>query len=267
MFSSHGRAPMPMFNVPQALLWIANYQARKFSADDLKARLTYLADSPSLFAVHQMFSKKGKLPEDNTRSDIQESLSAEIEDPAEVIFKNSHDDLVQNLFAGKIAMRGRPVQTQACAIPFSVSFGYLLGCAPISHLEVIPAAAFGDLQFKDREGVEAVPLDFPSREFPRWRDLSLSGDDVRRLWPERKRAPASRLGRAPAADWDALQCGIGVECRKHGYIPPDSDGPLGWKTQADVEKWAAKFLTSRMENASESTLREHVKEALLSLKA
>jgi hypothetical protein len=174
---------MPMFNVPQALLWIANYQVRKFSADDLKARLAYLADRPSVFAVHQMFSKKGNLPEDNTRSDIQESLSAEIADPAEIIFNNSHDDLVQNLFAGRIAMRGRPVQTQACAIPFSVSFGYLLGCAPISHLEVIPAAAFGDLQFKDREGVEAVPLDFPSREFPRWRDLSLSGDDVRRLWP------------------------------------------------------------------------------------
>src|ERR1700720_3608671 len=105
MFSSYGRAPMPMFNVPQALLWIANYQVRKFSADDLKARLAYLADSPSVFAVHQMFSKKG---EANTRSDVQESLSAKIADPDEIIFKNSHDELVQKkLVAGRITMRGR----------------------------------------------------------------------------------------------------------------------------------------------------------------
>src|SRR6202040_2285965 len=123
------------------------------------------------------------------------------------------------------------------------------------------SASFAELKFADLDGVEAVPLDFPSREFPRWRDLSVVAGKGRRLWAERKRGPASRLGRAPSADWDALQCAIGVECRVYGYIPPDSDGPPGWKIQADVEKWAAKFLIQRGENATESTIRVHVKQA------
>jgi hypothetical protein len=55
------------------------------------------------------------------------------------------------------------------------------------------------LRFIDREGIEAVPKDFPAREFPRWRDHSVVADDVRRLWPietpiaaGKKRGPKTR---------------------------------------------------------------------------
>ena len=109
---------MPVFNIAQALLWVCNYRLRKFTADELETRLT-LANpigfeggprAPSLTAVASMFSKGVFLPNATNRCDVPESLRTDVADSAAAIFQSAHDELLQNLLNGKLAMRGREVR-------------------------------------------------------------------------------------------------------------------------------------------------------------
>src|SRR6202040_305537 len=98
------------------------------------------------------------------------------------------------------AMRGREVrQPETFRLENGArgSIEYLPGRGPTTYLDFIPAAEFAELRFIDREGIEAVPKD-PAREFPRWRDLSVAADDVRRLWPIETPDAGKKRGPAPA---------------------------------------------------------------------
>jgi hypothetical protein len=116
-----------MFNVAQALLWIGNYQSRKFKPDGLKVLLAHLANpctvqgrpcAPSLFVVDRLFSKGADLPPNTTMKDIQEALRVLNDEgpcpaggyPAPSILQGAHDDFLHNLFNRKLEMNGREVR-------------------------------------------------------------------------------------------------------------------------------------------------------------
>ncbi len=159
----------------------------------MEAKLAQLADprAASLVSVDALFSKWVSLPGANTRGDIQKALRAGNDkwarprSPAASIFQRAQDELL----AGKITMRGRPVRPPKM---FRLDSGSVIEFPPfpplpdaVEPLEIIPGAALAELRFIDREGIEAVPDQrrFPAREFPRWRDLSIVAEDVRRVWP------------------------------------------------------------------------------------
>jgi hypothetical protein len=183
---------MLMFNIPQALLWIAIYECRKFGDDELNERLTKLAasidceDRPnSLLAVHLKFQAPIKLQDAKEIRDIPESMLGAGSAVAAVIYKTAHDELLRAGLSGKITMRGCPLSNGIiAAVPHAASIGYLPGWEPAARLEAIPPDEFARLTFIDGDkGVEAVPKESPARGFPRWCDLSLVADDVRKLWP------------------------------------------------------------------------------------
>lgn len=197
---------MSMFNVPQALLWIGNHKLEKFDPDRLEKHLALLASpinfegsprAPSLFAVLLAFQKPVALPDGEDTNDVTESLSTAIADPATAILKGAQDELLRNLLAGNIVMYGREVrQPEEILLKNGTRSHIERAPGPSIPLEAIPAASFAGVRFIDREGVEAAPKEFPAKEFPRWCDLSLSEDDVRRLWPI-KRPPAVGKKRGP----------------------------------------------------------------------
>ena|ERR1700730_9645878 len=69
-------------------------------------------------------------------------------------------------------------------------------------------------------------------------------------------------GRPPKCDWEAAADALKIECEKQGCVPPDRDGPKGWKTKADVERWTATLLAARKEKVEETAIRVHVSEIL-----
>jgi hypothetical protein len=220
---------MPVFNVAQALLWICNCMVRKFAASKLEARLAFLAKprtvpggscAPPLVTINEMFSKGASLPEDatmgdirkalriisdedpplpgaNTRGDIQKALQAmKDERPrAASVLQRALDELARKLLDGKLTMIGRRARQPATILLKNggwTSIEYPRGCGPVIDPEIIPAAAFAELRFIDTgDGIEAVPLDYPARKFPCWRDLSVREADVRRLWPAEPRWPGA----------------------------------------------------------------------------
>jgi hypothetical protein len=124
---------MPVFNIAQALLRVCNYRLRKFTADELETRLTLFANptgfeggprAPSLTAVASMFSKGVFLPNASYRCDVPGSLRMDVADSA-AIFQSAHDELLQNLLNGKLAIRGRRLENGAWG-----SIEYLPGRGP-----------------------------------------------------------------------------------------------------------------------------------------
>lgn len=103
--------------------------------------------------------------------------------------------------------------------------------------------------------------------FEVFRDITVNKGDIDRLWPDQNPAQRSTRGRKPAANWDALEDAIRFECNRLDCTPPDADGPQNWRTQADVERWAADFLQDRGEGVSESTVRGYVRKILHAIKA
>jgi hypothetical protein len=190
---------MPVFNVAQALLWICNCMVRKFTPAELEAKLALLAGTPtaqdvpctpSLIAINAMFSVGTRLPGANTRGDIQKALQAmKDERPrAASVLQRAHDKLARKLLDGKLTMIGRRARQPKTP-----------GCGPVIDPEIIPAAVFAELRFINTgDGIEAVPLDYPAREFPCWRDLSVREADVRRLWPIETPDAGKKRGPAPA---------------------------------------------------------------------
>jgi hypothetical protein len=183
---------MLTFNIPQALLWIAIYKCREFGDDALNGRLTQLAasidceDRPnSLLAVHLKFLAPIKLQDAKEIRDIPESMLRAGSTVADMIYQTANDELLRAGLSSKITMRGCPISNEIiAAVPHVASIGYLPGWGPPARLEVIPPDEFARLTFIDGgKGVEAVPKESPARGFPRWCDLSLVADDVRKLWP------------------------------------------------------------------------------------
>jgi hypothetical protein len=204
---------MPVFNVAQALLWICNCMVRKFTPAELEAKLALLAETPtaqdvpctpSLIAINAMFSVGTRLPGANTRGDIQKALQAmKDERPrAASVLQRALDKLARKLLDGKLTMIGRRARQPKTILLKNgawTSIEYSPGCGPVIDPEIIPAAAFAELRFIDTgDGIEAVPLDYPAREFPCWRDLSVREADVRRLWPIETPDAGKKRGPAPA---------------------------------------------------------------------
>lgn len=86
------------------------------------------------------------------------------------------------------------------------------------------------------------------------------------IQPAGGKSEAGRKGGAPQAlDWSALDAAIRGEVKKHGL--PNPKNPPGWWYQADVERFAAEFIESLGDSASESTIRDHVRETLKNIEA
>jgi len=103
--------------------------------------------------------------------------------------------------------------------------------------------------------------------------------DIDRLWPlpdstnaQTVSSPAiepraemirrARKGRPPSVEFDVFVRALEIECDNRGTIPPDDDGPIGWRIKADVERWATDWFDDRQTSVSESTVRKHVTNAL-----
>jgi hypothetical protein len=238
---------MPVFNIAQALLWICNHRERKFTGDKLEAQLAFLAAPPAVggvrcppsrFFVHQMFSKGTRLSRAYTPGDIQSAPRAISDEatrlpgnyPAPSVLQRAHDDLIEELRKGKIAISGRRVrEPETVRLENGVlgSIEYLPGRGPAIDLEIIPPVAFAELQFVDRDdGIEAVPMDFQAHKFPRWRDLSVVADDVRRLWPAESHRPGvdeteadswqpdKKTGRPKGTGYSALDAPLVTKIKK-----------------------------------------------------
>jgi hypothetical protein len=203
---------MSMFNIPQTLLWIGNYQLQGFDPDKLEKQLVLLAApvnfegsprAPSLFAVLRAFQKGARLPSAKNRHDITKSLATAIADPATAILQGAQNELLRNLLAGNIVMHGREVRQPEVIFLKNGTWSRIEHPpGPSIPIEAIPAASFAELRFIDQEGVEVAPKEYPTREFPRWRDLLPSEEDVRRLWPierpiERPITSGKKRGRKP----------------------------------------------------------------------
>jgi hypothetical protein len=87
-------------------------------------------------------------------------------------------------------------------------------------------------------------------------------DDIKALLSK----PSTRRGRRPRIDWDVIELALQHEIATRGLPSPDNDNP-DWRSQADVERWAAQLLQDRNEKIEESWLREKVSEMLKHIEA
>jgi hypothetical protein len=78
-------------------------------------------------------------------------------------------------------------------------------------------------------------------------------------------SPKRKGGRPSAADWDVIELALREEVTKRGF--PDDGGPKDWRSQSDAERFVFGLTDLRNEHPSESTVRDHVREILNSIKA
>jgi len=72
----------------------------------------------------------------------------------------------------------------------------------------------------------------------------------------------AKPGAPHATDWAAHAAAVAYECKTRGSVPPDPEGPKGWRTKADVERWTHDWLACHGDKAAPSTVQAHVNEAL-----
>lgn len=73
-------------------------------------------------------------------------------------------------------------------------------------------------------------------------------------------------GRTPAADWEAIKDALRIEVKLRGW-PERQNGDMGWRSQADAERFVANIIRDRNERGADSTVREHTSRMLSELKA
>lgn len=71
-------------------------------------------------------------------------------------------------------------------------------------------------------------------------------------------------GRPESVDWAAVETALASEIERFGY--PSLQNPPGWQRPADVNRWAADLLQEHGEDASDSSIKMHVRQMLLRLK-
>lgn len=112
-------------------------------------------------------------------------------------------------------------------------------------------------------GTIVVPQRVPGRRTPEDRPepLLINPHELDRRWPK---ASGNRVGGRPLNyDIEAFEDGLTIEVSKRGF--PSRENEKGWRTQADVCRWAAEFLLDRQEELGDTQTKTLVKTTLESL--
>jgi hypothetical protein len=131
-----------------------------------------------------------------------------------------------------------------------------------------PNGSKEDIDPADRRRYQLGSLNARRNGQDTWFDVALLFEDIVADFPDpvhaltRIAAKQSRKrgGRPSKVNWEAIGAALDLEIRNRGL--PDLENPVGWRTQADAEKWVADLLEARNEPAAASTVRDRVRRML-----
>ena len=138
--------------------------------------------------------------------------------------------------------------------------------SPLAFLNATPEAVFSTFQIERLDRHPGTPTRHRRRiPVPHW--IYVTRESLDKFESSHNgKSEAGRKGGAPQAlDWSAIDTAIRGEVKKHGL--PNPKNPPGWWYQADVERFAVELIESLGDSASESTIRDHVRETLKNIEA
>jgi hypothetical protein len=102
----------------------------------------------------------------------------------------------------------------------------------------------------------------PSSRLPRFTHIEFEAAGIEREFGlHDHEVNKERGGRTPRLNFEDLLCSFNKESETRG--PPDEDGPAGWQTQADVERWVMFWASEKRTPIAEVTARRYARRLLL----